>query len=144
MPLTIHSADFSDGERLPGRLAADGENHPPSLTIDGVPPAAAELALICHDPDAPGAGGYTHWTVYGLAPSTTTLADAVCRYGPNDAGLPGWYGPRPPVGHGPHHYEFTVYALSRAVDGSPSRDAFLAEYSGAIVDRAMLVGTYSR
>lgn len=141
---TIRSADFSDGERIPQRLSADGGNDTPSLTIDGVDPSAVELALICHDADAPDPGGYTHWTVYGIAPSTTDLVDATFREGPNDAGTTSWWGPKPPVGHGTHHYAFTIYALSRPVDGSPSRDEFLEEYGDAIVDETTLVGTYSR
>lgn len=144
MALTIHSADFSDGGRIPRRLSAEGENDTPSLTFAGVPSSAVELALICHDADAPGPAGFTHWTVYGLAPSTVDLASASYREGPNDAGRPGWYGPKPPVGHGTHRYTFTVYALAAPVAGAPAREEFLAAHTGAILDRATLVGTYSR
>lgn len=145
MALTIRSSDFADGDRIPHHLSAEGENITPSLTIGGVPPAAVELALICHDPDAPGPGGFTHWTVYGLAPSTGDVAmDAAHREGPNDAGRPGWYGPKPPAGHGTHHYTFTVYALEEPVDGAPTRKEFLAAYTSAILEEATLVGTYSR
>ncbi|MET0932162.1 MAG: YbhB/YbcL family Raf kinase inhibitor-like protein [Mycetocola sp.] len=144
MTLTIHSTDFSDGERIPARFTGDGENELPSLTIDGVPPAAVELALICHDPDAPDRGGFTHWTAYGLAPETRSVADASYREGQNDAGRPGWYGPKPPVGHGTHHYTFTVYALSRRVDGAPSRAQFLRGYADAVLEQDSLIGTYSR
>jgi Raf kinase inhibitor-like YbhB/YbcL family protein len=144
MTLTISSTDFSDGEPIPRRFTADGHNVTPSLTIDGIPPSAVELALICHDPDAPDPGGFTHWTVYGLAATTTTIEDADYREGPNDARRPGWYGPKPPVGHGTHHYAFTVYALSKPVDGLPSRDEFLRGYVDAVVGQATLVGTYAR
>lgn len=144
MALTIHSTDFSDGERIPGRFTGDGENVPPSLTIDGVPPSATELALICHDPDAPDRGGFTHWTVYGLPPTTTNVADASYREGPTDAGGAGWYGPKPPVGHGTHHYTFTVYALSRPVDGEPTRAEFFRGYANAVLEQDSLIGTYSR
>ncbi|MET4636836.1 YbhB/YbcL family Raf kinase inhibitor-like protein [Mycetocola sp. 2940] len=144
MALSIHSTDFPDGERIPVRCTGDGENDLPSLTIDGVPQSAVELALICHDPDAPGRGGFTHWTAYGLAPGTAQVAVADYREGPNDAGEPGWYGPKPPAGHGTHHYTFTVYALSRAVDGSPNRAEFLRSYANAVLEQASLIGTYSR
>ena len=141
---TIRSADFSDGERIPERLSADGGNDTPSLTIEGVDPSAVELALICHDADAPVRGGFTHWTVYGIAPSTSDLAEGGFREGPNDAGTSSWWGPKPPVGHGTHHYAFTVYALSRPVEGTPSRNEFLETYGDAILDETTLTGTYSR
>jgi Raf kinase inhibitor-like YbhB/YbcL family protein len=144
MALTIRSTDFSDGEPIPRRFAGDGENDIPSLIVEGVPSSALELALTCHDPDAPGPGDFTHWTVYGLAPSATILTDAGYREGPNDAGESGWYGPKPPVGHGTHRYVFTVYALSRPVEGEPSRDEFLRRYTNETLDRATLVGTYER
>jgi Raf kinase inhibitor-like YbhB/YbcL family protein len=144
MTLMIRSTDFSDGEPIPERFTADGENVPPSLLIEDVPPGAVELAVICHDPDAPDPGGFTHWTVYGLAPSATNIADAGYREGPNDAGRPGWYGPKPPIGHGTHHYAFTVYALSRPVDGEPSRDEFLRSNVDAMLGQATVVGTCSR
>ncbi|WP_411720903.1 YbhB/YbcL family Raf kinase inhibitor-like protein [Mycetocola sp.] len=144
MALMIRSADFSDGEPIPKRFTADGENVTPSLVVEDVPPGTVELALICHDPDAPDPDGFTHWTVYGLPPSTTNIADSEYREGPNDAGSPGWYGPKPPAGHGTHHYAFTVYALSKPVDGSPSRDEFLRSNVGVMLGQATLVGTYSR
>ncbi|SFN59841.1 YbhB/YbcL family Raf kinase inhibitor-like protein [Mycetocola miduiensis] len=144
MTLAIRSDAFDDGEPIPRRFTGDGDNAIPSLTIDGIPPAAVELAVICHDPDAPGPGGFTHWTVYGLAPTTTTVEDADYREGPNDAGRSGWYAPKPPAGHGAHHYAFTVYALSRSVDGLPSRDEFLRSHVDAMVGQATLVGTYER
>lgn len=144
MPLSIHSTDFSDGDRIPARFTGDGQNDLPALRIDGVPPSAVELAVICHDSDAPGRGGFTHWTAYGLAPTTAQVEDADYREGPNDAGEPGWYGPKPPVGHGTHHYTFTVYALSRPVEGAPSRAEFLRGYANAVLEQASLIGTYSR
>ena len=142
--MTIRSADFADGERIPAQFSAEGGNATPGLTIAGADPSAVELALVCHDADAPDPGGFTHWTVYGIPPSTEELQDAGFRQGPNDAGTMSWWGPKPPVGHGTHHYTFTVYALSRRVDGTPSRNEFLAEYSDAIIGEASLVGTYVR
>lgn len=54
-----------------------------------------------------------------------------------------YVGPFPPAGHGTHHYYFWVYALSRAVEGAPSREQFLAEYAGDIIEQARFVATYS-
>jgi len=29
----------------------------------------------------------------------------------NDSGTIGWFGPKPPAGHGVHHYHFQLFAL---------------------------------
>ena len=68
--LTITSSDFPAGGAIPERFSCDGDKARPALRFAGVPAGAAELALIVLDPDA---GGFVHWTVYGLAPDTRTL-----------------------------------------------------------------------
>ncbi|WP_125131136.1 YbhB/YbcL family Raf kinase inhibitor-like protein [Microbacterium sp. 10M-3C3] len=144
--LTISSPDFDELGRIPDRFTADGGNEVPRIRFSGVPEDAVELALICHDPDAPLPNGFTHWVVYGIAPDTTELdvdAEGV-RQAPNGAGAAQWYGPQPPEGHGEHHYYFWVYALSRRVEGEPSREEFLAQYGDDVIQQARTVGTYSR
>lgn len=145
--LAISSPDFDDGGRLDDKHAHHLDNVAPRLTISGVPNGTAELAIICHDPDAPLPDGFTHWTLYGIPPATTELgpdADATYRPGPNDFGESGYGGPEPPPGHGDHRYYFWVYALSRAVDDAPSRRDFLDRYADAIVEQNRTVGVYSR
>lgn len=132
---------------LPSVHAHDQQDQSPALQISGVPDDAVELALICHDPDAPLPHGWTHWTVYGIPPDVTSIASGEgsrFREGPTDFGRPGWGGPLPPVGHGVHHYYFWVYALSRRVDGEPSRADFLAGHGDAIIEQNRVVGTYQR
>lgn len=53
-------------------------------------------------------------------------------------------GPQSPVGHGDHRYYFWVYALSRPVDGTPSREEFLDAYADAILEQNRVVGTFAR
>lgn len=143
--LAVSSPDVEPGGRLDGRHANDQDNVVPRLRISGVPEGTVELAVICHDPDAPLPDGFTHWTLYGIPADTTELgtdADATYRPGPNDFGATGWGGPQPPAGHGPHHYYFWVYALDRAVEGAPSRASFLADYGDAIVEQNRLIGVF--
>ncbi len=143
--LAISSVDFSDGGLLDDRFAYDKGNEQPVLEISGVPDGSVELAVICHDPDAPLADGFTHWTLYGIAPDTTTIrADAsIGRPGPNEFGETGYGGPQPPPGHGTHHYYFWVYALDRAVEGTPTRREFVDQYADAIIEQNRVVVTYS-
>jgi Raf kinase inhibitor-like YbhB/YbcL family protein len=144
--LSISSPDVDGLARFDDRFAYDKGNEVPRLTISGVPEEAVELAVICHDPDAPLPHGYTHWTLYGIPADVTELgsdADETYRAGPNDYGEQGWGGPYPPPGHGDHHYYFWVYALSRPVDGTPTRREFLDTYGDAIVEQNRMVATYS-
>lgn len=143
--LKITSSDFDALSRLADKHAGDKGNVIPQLTVSGVPEGTKELALICHDPDAPLANGFTHWTVYGIDPSTTDLTDAQekFRVGPNGVGDLQYYGPQPPEGHGDHHYYFWVYALDCSVEGTPSREEFLATYADNIIEQNRIVGLYS-
>jgi Raf kinase inhibitor-like YbhB/YbcL family protein len=142
--LRIESPDFEPLGRMKDIHAGDKGNLIPRLKISGVPKEAIELAVICHDPDAPLPRGFTHWTLYAIPPSVTDLADAQSKFrvGPNGAGQPGYYGPQPPAGHGPHHYYFWVYALKTRVLGAPTREEFLQIYGGNIVEQNRVVGIY--
>ncbi|WP_166345266.1 YbhB/YbcL family Raf kinase inhibitor-like protein [Phytoactinopolyspora limicola] len=145
--LTISSTDIGADGRLGDHHAKDRGNQPPALQVSGVPDGTAELALICHDPDAPLPRGFTHWTLFGIPTETRDLgtdADERHRPGPNDFGGTGYGGPRPPAGHGPHHYYFWIYALTRPVNGAPSRREFLDQYADAILEQNRVVGIYER
>jgi len=145
--LKISSPDFTAGGRLADKHSHDRGNVAPVLRIEGVPEGTVELAVICHDPDAPLPRGFTHWTLYGLPPGTTEVgpdADTTFRPGPNDFGEVGYGGPQPPGGHGPHHYYFWVYALSRPVEGTPSRTEFVEAYADAIIEQNRVIGVYER
>jgi hypothetical protein len=144
--LAVSSPDFGKLERIPLEFTADGGNTVPVIHISGAPEGTVEFALIVNDPDAPLAHGFTHWVVYGIPAEATELdldAEGV-RVGPNGGGATVWYGPQPPSGHGEHHYFFTLYALSKAVDGSPTREEFLTEYADSIIEQARHVGLFSR
>jgi Raf kinase inhibitor-like YbhB/YbcL family protein len=142
--LTVSSPDIAALSPIPGRFSAASGNDVPRIEFSGAPEGTVELALICHDPDAPLPNGFTHWTVYGIPASASSLdgsSDDV-RLGPNGIGMAAWSGPQPPSGHGPHHYYFWVYALSTPVDGAPTRERFLAQYGDAVIEQARLVATF--
>lgn len=144
--LAISSPDIDHLGRMDDRFAQDKGNDVPRLHVTGVPDGATELAIICHDPDAPLPDGFTHWTLYGIPAGINDIgpdADSTFRPGPTDFGEPGYGGPRPPAGHGTHHYYFWVYALSRPVEGTPSRREFIDTYADAVIEQNRLIGTYS-
>jgi Raf kinase inhibitor-like YbhB/YbcL family protein len=143
--LTVTSPDFPADGAIPARFSCDGEKARPAVRFAGVPAGAAELALVVVDPDA---GGFVHWTVYGLPGSTRELASTglprVAREGENSSGDSGWTAPCPP--DGTHRYEFRAYWLK-----SPSgldAGAKPEEVADAVRARAggsgLLVGRYTR
>ena len=145
--LRITSRAFVNDGRLADQYTMDLGNVAPPLTIRGVPKEAVELALICHDPDAPLPQGYTHWVLYGIPPTTTDLgsdADKKFRPASNSNGNARYDGPAPPHGHGPHHYYFWLYALKKPVTGTPTRAEFLEKYAGSIVEQNRIVGVFDR
>ncbi len=116
--IDVHSPDFDDDDFIPRRHGHRDENVSPALEWDGVPGDAAELLLLCEDPDAPS-GTFLHWLVTGIEPTATGVAENDTPPGgrewPNDFGESGWGGPAPPSGDA-HHYVFSVYALSNPID----------------------------
>ena len=132
-PMTLSSPAFANNGAIPAKYSCDGANVSPPLTIAGVPADAKSLALTVDDPDAPG-GSFTHWLVWKIPPSTTTIAEGqhLGTEEQNGFGKPGYGGPCPP--NGQHHYVFTLYAL--ADEAPPAK--------GKVVAQTQLIGTYRR
>lgn len=142
--IQVTTPDFEANGRMPEEFSADGGSTTPTLEVTGVPEDAVELAVVCHDPDAPLPRGFTHWTLYGLDRDATRITAHSGRSGANSTGESGYFGPKPPEGHGDHRYYFWVYALSRPVEGTPTREEFLDAYADAIIEQNRVVGTFSR
>jgi Raf kinase inhibitor-like YbhB/YbcL family protein len=147
--IDLRSPSFGDHQPIPARHARDHDNLSPALEWSGVPEAAAELAVLCEDPDAPS-GTFTHWVLAGLQPTATGLAEgehpAAAVEGRNDFGEEGYSGPMPPAGHGPHRYVFRVYAASAplGLTGAPSAEDLRRALAGKELASGTLVGTYQR
>lgn len=144
--LRLTSPAFASGGPIPVRYTCDGADEVPPLTWSGVPPEAKSLALVCSDPDAPR-GTFYHWAIHAIPPDTSQLPRPGLSEAVNDFGKPGYGGPCPPRGHGPHHYHFRLYALD--VASLPlGRQARCAEVEHLArqhaVAEADYVGIYSR
>jgi Raf kinase inhibitor-like YbhB/YbcL family protein len=147
--MNLISSAFANEERIPADYTCEGRDVSPPLSWDDVPNGASELALTCEDPDAPR-GTFVHWVIWGIDPTLNGLEEgavpAGAHLGRNDFGRAAYGGPCPPPGHGTHHYNFTLYALSAAVDlneGSSLNDLRRA-VEGNVLAEASLVGTYDR
>jgi Raf kinase inhibitor-like YbhB/YbcL family protein len=145
--LRISSSVFAPLERIPDLYTSTGENISPPIAWTGVPPNTQQLALICYDPDAPLARGFTHWLVYGIPPQVQEIAaggGTSFTEGTNSMQSLGYTGPAPPPGHGLHHYYFWLYALDTALDLAPKldREQLLDAIAPRIIEQARTVGTY--
>ena len=144
--LTLVSSAFRPGARIPVVYTCDGRNVSPPLRWTAPPRGTRSLALLVHDPDAPRAGGFTHWIAYGISPARRGLPSGVhvAHEGLNDTGRTGYTGPCPPSGT--HRYVFTLYALDSSLrPKSPLlRTVFLELVRGHVLGRATLVGRYGR
>ncbi len=144
-PLIVSSPDLSGGT-FPREFTCDGANRLPRLEWSTPPSGTQELAIEMLDPDAPG-GTFTHWLVYGIPPSISSLAavPAGAAEGVNDFGRRGYGGPCPPRGAA-HHYHFVVLALDARLGLAPgaTRSDLEARISGHVLGRGELVATYQR
>ena len=139
---------FKNNGAIPSRYTCDGENINPKLVIEDIPLNTVSLALIMHDPDAPMPGGFTHWVAWNLSPKLKHIEEnsfpKVGLQGENGAKLKKYIGPCPPFGT--HRYFFTIYALNSLLRKEPTfdKDELEKEIKGKIIDKAELVGLYSR
>jgi Raf kinase inhibitor-like YbhB/YbcL family protein len=153
--VTIHlsSLAFAEGETIPVKHTADGDDRSPELRWSGAPPNARSFALICEDPDAPR-GTWTHWVLFNIPTDKNTLPEGVpaekeladgARQGKNDFGKIGYGGPSPPKGK-PHRYFFKLYALDTKLDlpAGATRQQVLDAIKGHVVAEAQLMGRYGR
>lgn len=151
--MQIRSSAFSEGAAIPRRFTCDGEDQSPPLSWSGAPPQTRSFVLLCDDPDAP-AGTWHHWAAYDIPPGHTNLPEGAgkattqgLKQAVNDFGRPGYGGPCPPRGHGPHHYHFRLLALSTEslpVRSGPACRDVEREARKHIIEEAILVGLYER
>ena len=152
MTFRISSPAFADGQRVPTKYTADGDNISPPLDWSDAPAGAKSFLLVVEDPDAPS-GTFYHWGLYNLqtrgVPEGFASADRQddIESAMNDFGAPGYRGPAPPPGHGTHHYHFKVAALDVAAIDPPAWAKVADVWRVAkkhVIGEAELVGTYSR
>jgi Raf kinase inhibitor-like YbhB/YbcL family protein len=159
--LALSSPDFESEATIPLTYAAKragGQNLSPALAWSPVPAGTAQLLLIIEDPDAPTARPYNHGIAL-LDPSVTALPQGALDAKSSTSGVrvlrsgagPGYLGPAPIKGHGPHRYVFQLFALGKALTTGPSdaaRDSAtpqdLAEAASGVLARGRLDGFYER
>ncbi len=135
--------------------SADQQGPSPELNWNPVEDAGA-FALIVEDPDAPREQPFIHWLIWnieghavglplGVPNETRLLTPQAAVQGRNDTGAVGWYGPKPPPGHGVHHYHFQLFALDGMLDLDPATTdvrILVDAIKGRTLVSGELVGTF--
>jgi Raf kinase inhibitor-like YbhB/YbcL family protein len=143
--MKITSTAFKEGEKIPPKYTADGEDISPPLKWEGEPKDTKSFALICDDPDAP-VGTWVHWLVCDIPP---TVHEALEGKPPKGGKLVKnmfdqleYGGPSPPKGT--HRYFFKLYALKAQVLPNINDKNFYKLVLANKIDEAQLMGKYQR
>jgi Raf kinase inhibitor-like YbhB/YbcL family protein len=139
---------WDNGAAIPVEFTCDGADDVPLITWTGPPAGTAEMALSVVDPDA---NGFVHWLVIGLPAEAGSVGGgeplvAGAAEATNGFGGPGWGGPCPPPGDGPHNYQFTLHVLDQAIElpaDTPTSELLVA-VNAATASSATFTGTYER
>jgi Raf kinase inhibitor-like YbhB/YbcL family protein len=145
---TLTSDAFANGQPIPAQYTCDGADQSPPLDWSEPPAGTKSFALIVDDPDAPSRT-FRHWGAYDIPAAVRSIpaGQALGTQAVNDFGKPGYGGPCPPKGHGPHHYRFKLLALnvpSLGLHGQVQIGDLEREAENHLVGRGELVGTYER
>jgi Raf kinase inhibitor-like YbhB/YbcL family protein len=145
--MTLSSYAIEPGKPIPEHHTCEGVDSSPPLSWSGVPDGARSLALILHDPDAPS-GDFVHWLAWNIDPGAARLEEGQPApvEGTNGFGRPGYGGPCPPPGDGPHRYFFDLIALSSELEleAGASREQLEQAMEGQVMAKAEMMGTYER
>lgn len=146
--LSLTSDAFRNGQPIPAQYTCDGADQTPALRWGEPPQGTKSFAIVIDDPDAPS-GTFRHWGVFDIPASARSIGGGqkVGTEVANDFGKPGYGGPCPPKGHGPHHYHFKLFALDvdklNVATGAKVVDVENGATKHAIA-QGELVGTYER
>jgi len=149
---SLTSTAFANNANIPSTFTCDaGPTNPsPALAWSDAPAGTRSFALIMHDPDAPLAGGFTHWVLFDIPATTMALpegfqAGSVGVSGNSGFRRAGYGGPCPPSGV--HHYHFMLSALdvpTLGLQAGATKADVEKAMQGHVLGTADLVGLYQR
>jgi Raf kinase inhibitor-like YbhB/YbcL family protein len=152
--ITLTSTAVGADGRLADQYTAYYDNISPPLRWHSVPDVKA-WAIIVEDPDAPREHPFIHWMIWNIEGGVTHLDQGLPNtdmpvtpqasiQGKNDMGGYGWFGPRPPAGHGVHRYYFQIFALDDFIpmDGDTPLSELLHALKGNTIAKGEMMATY--
>jgi Raf kinase inhibitor-like YbhB/YbcL family protein len=154
---TVSSPAFKDGQAIPEEYTDYGKGRSIPLSWSNLPSGTRSIAILMDDPDAKAPRPFVHWLIYNIPADTRSLEAGLptksrldnpedALQGRNSKTSTGYFGPRPPKGEPPHHYQIKVYALDQELRIEPGADAgrLLEAMNGHILGQGRLVGTVQR
>lgn len=144
--------EFENGDNIPEKFTADGENVNPMIEVVGLPEDAKSLVLVVDDPDAQRVVGYTwvHWVVFDIPVENQKVVieenSVPGKAGKSTYEKREYGGPNPPAGSGIHNYHFKFYVLDcfLELDEMTSLDEIEKSMEGYILEEKEIVGKYGR
>ncbi len=125
--LEISSNDIQEGYPMAKTFeysswGCNGENLSPQLSWKDAPEGTKNFAITVFDPDAPSESGFWHWIITDIPndvfqlPRGANIKKVGGKEHSIDYGTVGFGGACPPKGDGMHRYQFTVWALPKALN----------------------------
>jgi len=150
--LKVTSPSFEDGDWIPRKHSARGEDLSPPLVLEGISPDAKAIAITLDDASHPLISNYNHWVIWDI-PVQNSIPEAI-SHGPSvDSlghavqgkayGKHRYKGPKPPL-KAVHTYVFTVFILDCTCGISPrSKKAdLLKTMQGHVLQKSTLSGKF--
>lgn len=148
--LSVTSQAFREGQAIPLRNSARGENISPDISLHNLSLDAKAIAILMDDMSHPIFNVYNHWIIWNL-PVQSEISEGI-PHGkrlPNGAiqgigyGRHHYKGAKPPRGT-THAYRFTVYILDAVLKlpAGTRKKRLLAAMEGHILQSASLSGTF--
>lgn len=155
--IPVESEAFMDGNPLPRKFSAVGENISPPLRWQAGPEGTKSYVVVMEDPDVAENPPFIHWLLYNIPGDVTHLEEGVpplpqlalpegALQGKNERGSLGYFGPRPPAGDPAHRYHFQIFALDKRlnVEFGLTRDQLIAAMEGHVLGTGFIMGTFAR
>ena len=152
LKLQITSMDFQDGDWIPLKNTARGEDISPQFKLNGISERAVSLAITMDDSSHPLFPDYNHWVIWNI-PIMTIISSAIPRGKVVESlhnaiqgiayGRHRYKGPKPPF-NWIHTYTFTFYILDCKLDlpvKSRKKD-LIKKMNGHILQKATISGKF--
>jgi Raf kinase inhibitor-like YbhB/YbcL family protein len=148
--MMISSPAFRNGEEIPEKYTANGQNISPPLNWSKGPDGTRQFMLVVEDANSSGKQPALHWLVYQLPPNVTSLPENAAQtmnlvQGNNYQGKLGYAGPDPSGGE-KHVYHFQIFALDREIKLGPGAtpEQLARKLPGYVLSKGDLTGWYKR